>query len=104
MWNVDEDGLYKFSDATDPNQIVLFKNDFINDILVLLKNKFGSNKIDISLLISFINNETPFLGKHLRATLRFAEEQNLIEVETIKKNGKKRRKQTFPEGTLLKIK
>lgn len=104
MWKVDDEGLYRFSDATDVNQIVLFQNDYKENIFTILKSEFGTDKIDVIDLKKFIENKTPYLEKHLKDALRYAEANNLIEVEPIKSDGSKRIKGTFPNGVLVNIK
>jgi three-Cys-motif partner protein len=104
MWRVDKEGDFKFSDATNPDQTVLFeKEDFSEDVFKLVKEKFGGSKIDVEIFQKFVENETAFLIKHLNQALKYAEKNTLISVEPIKKNGKKRIKGTFPEGTILEI-
>lgn len=105
MWRVDKEGDFKFSDATDPNQIVfLEKDDFSEEVLTLLHKKFSSGIYDVSVLKIFIENETAFLVKHLNQALKFAESKSFIEVNPTKRDGTKRRKGTFPEGTIIKVK
>lgn len=104
MWKVDDEGLYRFSDATDVNQIVLFQNDYKENIFTILKSEFGTDKFDVIDLKKFIENKTPYLEKHLKDALRYAEANNLIEVEPIKSDGSKRIKGTFPNGVLVNIK
>lgn len=105
MWKVDEEGFYNFSDATNPEQILLFQNDYNDSILSLLKGKFGtSSKFDVSDIQDYIKIETPYLINHLNKTLRELEDKELIEIEKKKKDGKPRRKHTFPPDVILRIK
>ena len=105
MWRVDKEGDFKFSDATNPEQIIMFeREDFGEEVLGLIKNKFGTGKNEVEILRKFVENETAFLSKHLNQALKFAEDNSLIEVDELKKDGSKRRKGTFPDGTILNIK
>ncbi len=105
MWRVDKEGDFKFSDATNPDQTVLFeKEDFSEDVFKLVKEKFSTGKIDVEILQKFVENETAYLVKHLNQALRYAEKNSLIDVEPEKKNGKKRKSGTFPIGTVLELK
>lgn len=105
MWRVDKEGDFNFSDATDPNQIIMFeRNDFSEEVFNLLKEKFGVGKFDVEILREFVENETPFLAKHLGQALRYGEANSLIEIDEVKKDGTKRRKDTFPDGTRISIK
>lgn len=105
MWRVDKEGDFKFSDATNPNQTVLFeRDDFGEDVFNLVKEKFKNGKYDVEILQKFVENETAFLIKHLNQALKYAKKNSLINVEPMKKNGKKRNRGTFPIGTVLEIK
>ena len=105
MWKVSKEGDFKFSDATDPDQIVLFeREDFGEDVFSLIKEKFEKKKYDVDILKIFVQDETAFLDKHVTQAFKFAEANDLIEVEPIKKDGKKRRKGSFPVGTFITIK
>ena len=105
MWKVDKEGDFKFSDATNPNQIVFFeKENFGEEVFDLIKEKFGVIKIDVELYKMFIEKETAFLSKHLNQALKYAEDNSLIVVAEIKKDGTKRKKGTFPNGTIVRIK
>jgi three-Cys-motif partner protein len=102
MWKVSSEGDFSFSDSTDPDQIILFtKDDFGNEVFNLLKEKFNSRKVDVKEIKQYVEDYTPFLDKHSTQALRFAEQNNLIEVDELKKDGSKRRKGSFPEGTLI---
>jgi three-Cys-motif partner protein len=104
MWKVDDEGLYRFSDATDVNQIVLFQNDYKENIFTILKSEFDTDEIDVIDLKKFIENNTPYLEKHLKDSLRYAEENNIIEIDELKEDGSKRRKNSFPDGVIVKFK
>jgi len=105
MWRVDKEGDFKFSDATDPDQIVLFEREnFGEDVFNIVKEKFGTTKYDVANIRKFVENETAFLTKHLNQALKFAEDNSFIEVEMLKRDGSKRRKGTFPDGAIIKIK
>lgn len=104
MWKVDDEGFYRFSDATDVNQTVLFQNDCKENIFTILKSEFGTDKIDVIDLKRYINNKTPYLEKHLKDFLRYAGDNNIIKIDELKKDGSKRRKNSFPDGVIIKLK
>jgi three-Cys-motif partner protein len=105
MWRVKKEGDFKFSDATDPNQIVLFeKEDFGEEVFNLIKEKFITGKYDVEILKIFVENETAFLDKHVTQALIFAETNDLIEVDPLKTDGSKRRKGTLPNGVIVNLK
>lgn len=105
MWKEAKEGEFKFSDATNPNQIIMFEKDnFGEEVFALIKKKFGNGKYDIDIIKKYIENETAFLDKHCTQAMNYAEENNLIEVDAVKVDGNKRRKGTFPPGVLIIIK
>lgn len=105
MWRVDKEGDFKFSDATNPDQIIMFeRDDFGEEVFGLIKKKFGTGKYNVANIRKFVENDTAFLTKHLNQALKYAEDNSLIEVDELKKDGSKRRKGTFPDGTILNIK
>lgn len=102
MWSVSKEGDFSFSDSTNPDQIVLFtKEDFGEDIFNVLKEKFNNKTVDVMELKNYVEDETAFLDKHLNQALRFAESSNFIAVNELKKDGQKRRKGSFPKGTII---
>ena len=104
MWRVSKEGDFSFSDSTNPNQVVLFtKEDFGEEIFKELNEKFNNKTIDVIELKTYVEDETAYLDKHLNQALRFAEQNNFIKVNELKKDGTKRRKGTFPEGTIVKF-
>lgn len=104
MWRVSKEGDFSFSDSTNPNQVVLFtKEDFGEEIFKELNGKFNNKTIDVIELKTYVEDETAYLDKHLNQALRFAEQNNFIKVNELKKDGTKRRKGTFPEGTIVKL-
>lgn len=104
MWRVSSEGDFSFSDSTNPNQIVLFtKEEFGEVVFSLIKNKFNSSNVEVDKIKRYVEDETAFLDKHLTQALKFAENGNLIQVNELKRDGSKRRKGTFPEGTIINI-
>ncbi len=101
MWGVDPQGNFRFSDATNQQQQIMFDNfmpDFLwNDLF----QKFRGQKVLTETIIKFVEDETPYLGKHARQTLKEYEERESypkIQVSSTKANGDKRKKGSFPEG------
>ncbi|MCX6169358.1 MAG: three-Cys-motif partner protein TcmP [Ignavibacteriales bacterium] len=101
MWKVDAEGDYKFSDATDQHQVILFRKDNFDLLLQEIKTKFSSQKIDVIEVRKYVQEATPFIDKHLTGALKLGEESSIITVETLKKDGSKRKKGTFPDGTII---
>ncbi len=102
MWRVDPNGEFRFSDATNPNQMVLFEGDttsiLINQLQQEFRGKGGITCLDVR---RFTEDKTPFLKKHMTAALKPEEARSRIVVETLKADGKKRRANTYLDDAKL---
>lgn len=103
MWRIDKGGSFQFSDATyDPKQAVLFEPtpDYVRlkkDIVAEYKGK----KVKIEDLEVFVIAKTAFIKSHLRKNvLDRMEAANPPEIKVGNIN-EKRRKGTYPEGTVI---
>jgi hypothetical protein len=103
MWKADSEGDFRFSDATDQGQTVLFRKEHDDTVFRLIAANFGGKETSVKTLRSFIEDETPYLAKHLRSSLKHAETTGSIDVLPKKSSGGLRRKGTFPDEVLLKI-
>ena len=108
MWKTDESGLFSFSDATDPKQGILFSPTPQKDLAPILGKKFKGKTASSEEVLEYTNDETAFLEKHARETLKLLESENgykgyRIQVESIKEDGSPRRKGTFPSKTIIKF-
>jgi hypothetical protein len=67
MWKVDETGEFKYSDATDPNQMVLFSKDPRYDELAhqILK-RFAGQQTTVGEIEEFVLSETAFRETHYK--------------------------------------
>lgn len=101
MWGVDPDGEYRFSDATDPNQFVLFENNPTSALTKDICGHFRGRSMPIQLVRKYIENDTPYLKKHMTPALKKAEEAGKIKIEPLKTDGKKRRARTYPDNALI---
>lgn len=98
MWRVDPDGEFKFSDATNPNQMILFETDTTATLLDQMRAEFGSAGVVGCLDVRrFVEEKTSHLSKHMKAALKQEEARGGIAVEELRSNGKKRRKNTYPD-------
>jgi hypothetical protein len=104
MWRVDAEGDFRFSDGTDPSQTVLFSADHTESLLKTLMKTFGSSSLDVSVIRKHVLDETEFIERHMRESLKYGEDNVLLTVNTLKKDGSKRKKGTFPDGTLVSFK
>jgi three-Cys-motif partner protein len=67
MWKVDETGEFTFSDATDPNQMVLFSKEPRYELLSkLILTRFGGHEVALSAVEEFVVTETPFRETHYK--------------------------------------
>jgi len=102
MWRVDPDGEFRFSDATNPNQWVLFDVDTATALVSQLRDEFrGKGHVTCSEVRRFVEDRTPFLKKHMTAALKMEEDCGAIAVEALKVDGKKRRAGTYPDDARL---
>jgi len=67
MWRVDESGEFKFSDATDPNQLVLFAKELHCDLLERqILTRFGGVETTVGEVEKFVLAETAFRETHYK--------------------------------------
>lgn len=98
MWRVDPEGEFAFSDATNPNQMVLFEADPIPDLMAILEGEFrGKGTVSCHEISKFVVNQTTYLRKHMRAALKRQEVSGEIAVDAQKTDGAPRRAGTFPD-------
>lgn len=101
MWRVDTYGDYRFSDKTNPDQVVLFRLDHGTPLCNILFSKFTGRKIQVRDAIAFVCDVTPYIEKHVRPALKYAEERGMIVVDESKADGRKRRPGTFPPNSFV---
>lgn len=101
MWQVDSEGEFRFSDATDPLQETLFSKDHTKELFDILETSFKGRTVDVADLRQFVQDQTPYIDKHLGGGLKHGESAKLITVNENKKDGTKRRQNTFPDGTII---
>jgi len=106
MWSVDPEGDFRFSDATDLSQNVLFGVDQTELLWPMLRRQFAGTEVDTRKIREFVEDHTAFLDKHMKATLKEHENPDLptrerIQVRGIKADGTRRRRGTFPDGVYV---
>jgi len=102
MWKVDPDGDFRFSDATNPNQLVLFETDHAVTLAEILHHRFASSgSVTAATVLRYVEDETPFLKKHMRAALKREEKAGGVIVAPLKTDGTKRRAGTYPDTATL---
>lgn len=103
FWKVDTASGFCFSDATDPNQYVLFEIDETPKLATDLANTFANQRVPVDQVQSYVEDETPFIATHMRRALKLLEEENKIAVAEYKLNGKKRRKNSYPKDAVVEF-
>ncbi|MEW5883841.1 MAG: three-Cys-motif partner protein TcmP [Armatimonadota bacterium] len=104
MWKVDPDGEFRFSDATDVDQPVLFTMDVTAIVSKSIMNRFRqAGQVSVKEVIEFIVNDTPFIDKHVRPALRKLEGDGDVRVNPLKASGKPRRTGTFPPDAVIRF-
>lgn len=79
MWRVDESGTYSFSDATDPNQAVLFAAEPDRALLSrLIVDRFAGSETTSTEIEHFVVRDTPFRETHYKKVLQVLEEAGII--------------------------
>lgn len=104
MWNVDPKGEFSFSDATNSGQMILFDTDPLSKLAEIVHDSFEKKgKIACKDVRNFIEDETPYLSKHLTGVLKALENEGKIKVDELKLDGKKRRKGTYPDSARIEF-
>lgn len=81
MWRIDESGDFRFSDATDPTQSVLFEPaPNLNVLEKLILRRFEGEKCSIEKIEHFILADTPFRETHYKKLLKKLEQSGRIQV------------------------
>jgi three-Cys-motif partner protein len=101
MWKVDSEGDFRFSDATDPSQQILFRADHAKRLFEILTRSFNGQTVDVSLVRKFVQDQTGYVDKHATQSLTYGEQNSKLLVNDIKADGKNRKKNTFPPGTIV---
>jgi three-Cys-motif partner protein len=101
FWKVDCSNGYSFSDATDPNQPVLFYDDPTINLADGICRKFAGKKMTVGNIKRYVEIETPYIESQMKKALCYLELKGRINVEAIKVDGKKRRKCTFPDDVVV---
>lgn len=101
MWRVDESGEFSFSDATDPDQLVLIGREPRFDVLAKqLQDRFYGRVIARSEIEKFVLAETAFRETHYRRVLRELEVSDPPALEVVEApEGRKRG--TFPRPSMM---
>lgn len=109
MRNVSPDGLYRYTDRTDPNQFRLMGMDmddqYASDIADSLYKNYRSAEVSMDQLISEVIAWHPvWLEKDLRAGLQRLEQSIPSKILDVRNSdGRPRRKNSFPSGSIIQF-
>lgn len=102
MWKVDPDGEFRFSDATNPDQMVLFDADPTDALADEIRSRFrGKGMVAGRDVRTFVEDDTAYLKKHMIAALKREEQSGHLSVDDSKTDGKRRIANTFPDEARL---
>lgn len=102
MWKVDPMGEFRFSDATDPNQTLLFTTPTIAPLRDAIVRKFqGRGQLLIESVLLYVNDETAYIKRHMNEALEELEREKRIVIPDLKRDGNKRRARTYPDNALV---
>jgi len=66
-----------------------------------LHQTYVSQTVIVEQIQRFVEDQTPFLAKHMRSALKMLENNRQITVKPLKRDGKKRRASTFPKNAIV---
>jgi hypothetical protein len=99
MWKADESGEFRFSDATDPNQFVLFeKAPGLPTLQTRIVNEFSGKDVTVGNIEKFVVVETAFRETHYKNILKAMEKAGRLKVIKADLN---RRAGTFGDPELV---
>jgi three-Cys-motif partner protein len=104
MWKVDPLGDFRFSDATNPDQQVLFSEPPTAGLASDLNSHFrGKPQMQIATVDEYVQNETAYLRKHMVDALKLLEKAGDLTVADAKADWKRRRARTYPNDALIRF-
>ncbi len=99
MWRVDPSGEFIFSDATDPNQRVLFSSDH-SDLPRILGTRFAGQEVSVGEVARFVLEETAYQRSFFKKALKDLETAAAPGLEVLDPPPRRRRG-TFPDESLI---
>jgi three-Cys-motif partner protein len=103
MWKVDDSGAFKFSDATNQNQLILLGNGpNPGDIERQMVQRFRGQAVKTPEISKFIVEETAYLDTHFKSVLKAMEEATPPKIEIINPP-QKRRRGTFSDEVVVRF-
>lgn len=103
FWKIDKSSGFKFSDTTNPNQLVLFDTDPSHELALTLSRLFTGQKVSVFKIRLFVENETPFTASHMKKSLSYLENSGIACVSPCKTGGQKRIRGSFPDDAVIEF-
>jgi three-Cys-motif partner protein len=104
MTKVDRTGNFKFSDLKDPKQRLLIdystEDHWVPAAAKLVFKKFSGQEVPVKSIQEFVLAETPYLFKK-SLILKYLEQADSPKILRVTRGTKKRRKYTYPSGSLI---
>jgi three-Cys-motif partner protein len=102
FWKIDSQTGFVFSDATNPLQPVLMTLDPAQELSQVIFMEFQGQQVLTEIVVhGFVEDQTAYTDSHAKSALKFLEGSRKVVVSPYKINGKKRRKNSFPDGVIL---
>mgnify|MGYP000597843610 CR=1 FL=1 len=101
FWRIDPSSGFRFSDKTNPNQLILFELNPSTNLTNDLLSRFGGKTLSVEKVREFVEDETPYTARHMRKTLTLLERKGQISVGQYKQDGAMRKRGTFPDGAVV---
>lgn len=81
MWKADESGEFRFSDATDPNQLVLFERaPNVPTLRSRIVTEFSGKEATVANIEQFVIVRTAFRESHYKTILKALEKEGVLQV------------------------
>ena len=103
FWKIDPSSGFCFSDATNPDQPVLFEIDETLGLATDLSREFAKRKVPVEEVKRYVEDTTPFVATHMRDALKLLEDEGQMKAGEYKLDGSRRRKNTYPENAQLEF-
>jgi three-Cys-motif partner protein len=104
MWKVDETGTFQFSDATDPNQSVLFEGGpDVADLRRRLLDAFRGRDVSIDEVEGFVVTQTPYRETHYKKPVLIPLEKADPPQLVVPVAPPGRKKFQYPSGTVIRF-
>lgn len=102
MWTVDPEHGMRFSDATDPEQAVMFQENPIDRLLDQIYEYFGGQKMPLGDIYDWVAENTAYCRRQAKDAIREAElNRPKFVILNKKKDGQTRRKNTHPPEAII---